>query len=172
MFIVIVYHHPRGRAWDRRQHNTLSPPLISLFTESSARCNGLTPDHGRIGKSSQPLNMVHRTTSFRIPNGGRHARCPSQKLTDGRYNMRHTSQLIIPGLYLGPLQTALNSEKMQELGITHMYVHFIRLLYGWPDDRLCVRDKREKAVVYERYPETYQYYVVEVSEHLVSTHLV
>jgi hypothetical protein len=36
--------------------------------------------------------------------------------------MRRVAQLIIPNLYLGPLQTAMNPQKLQELGITHMYV--------------------------------------------------
>lgn len=39
----------------------------------------------------------------------------------GRYEMRRQSQLIIPGLYLGPVQSALNSQKMKEIGITHVY---------------------------------------------------
>jgi serine/threonine/tyrosine-interacting protein len=39
------------------------------------------------------------------------------------YEMRRQAQLIIPGLYLGPVQSALNSQKMLEMGITHVYVN-------------------------------------------------
>jgi hypothetical protein len=36
--------------------------------------------------------------------------------------MRRESQQIIPNLYLGPFQASINLDKLQALGITHMWV--------------------------------------------------
>lgn len=40
----------------------------------------------------------------------------------GRYEMRREAQMIIPGLYLGPFQSATKLPRLQQLGITHMCV--------------------------------------------------
>jgi hypothetical protein len=35
--------------------------------------------------------------------------------------MRRHAQLIIPGLYMGPAQSAMNKQEMLNNGITHVY---------------------------------------------------
>lgn len=39
-----------------------------------------------------------------------------------RYEMRRECQEILPGLLLGPFQVSKSLEKLQALGVTHMYV--------------------------------------------------
>ena len=44
--------------------------------------------------------------------------------------MRREAQMIVPGLYLGPVQAALNPDTMAEMGYTHVYV-FSLILDSW-----------------------------------------
>lgn len=70
-----------------------------------------------------------------------------------RYEMRREAQEIIPGLYLGPLQSSLNLGRMNDLGITHV---------------LCIRDKKEASMIFPRFPTEFRYMTLDISDTMVS----
>lgn len=83
--------------------------------------------------------------------------------------MRREAQLIVPNLYLGPFQTATKLAKMQDLGLTHVCVLFFHAheFESSTTDavfRLCVRDRREKSLIFPRFPDHFVYYVLEISD--------
>ncbi|ORY34070.1 phosphatases II [Naematelia encephala] len=63
--------------------------------------------------------------------------------------MRREAQLIIPGLWLGPFQSSTDLRRMHSMGITHV---------------LCIRDKREAALIYPRFPTEFRYMTIEISD--------
>lgn len=63
--------------------------------------------------------------------------------------MRREAQEIIPGLYLGPLQSSLNLGRMNDLGITHV---------------LCIRDKKEASMIFPRFPTEFRYMTLDISD--------
>jgi len=66
-----------------------------------------------------------------------------------RYEMRRECQEIMPGLLLGPFQVSKSMEKMKELNITHI---------------VCIRDVKEAFSVKPRFPEHFQYMVLDVED--------
>ncbi|KAK4689073.1 serine/threonine/tyrosine-interacting protein, partial [Tremellales sp. Uapishka_1] len=63
--------------------------------------------------------------------------------------MRREAQLIDHGLYLGPFQASLNQQKMRDLGVTHI---------------LCIRDRKEASLIYPRFPESFRYMTLDISD--------
>ncbi|KAG1879171.1 phosphotyrosine protein [Suillus subluteus] len=66
-----------------------------------------------------------------------------------RYEMRRECQEIIPGLLLGPFQASKSLEVLNSLGVTHI---------------LCIRDKKEAFSVKPRFPEHFEYLVLDVED--------
>ncbi|KAG8929587.1 hypothetical protein FRC03_003232 [Tulasnella sp. 419] len=66
-----------------------------------------------------------------------------------RYEMRRECQEIIPGVLLGPFQVSKSLDKLRDLGITHI---------------LCIRDAKEAFSVKPRFPEHFQYLVLDVED--------
>jgi len=64
-----------------------------------------------------------------------------------RYEMRRECQEIIPGLFLGPFQVSKDLATLLSLGVTHI---------------LCIRDPKEAFLVKERFPDRFQYLVLDV----------
>lgn len=103
----------------------------SSFNTSTWMPNGL-PEHN--GAPPPPMN------NSSIINGN----------SEWKYEMRREAQLIIPGLYLGPFQASLNSNKMKQMGITHV---------------LCIRDQKEARLIFPRFPEEFKYMTLDISDH-------
>ncbi|KAG8701215.1 hypothetical protein FRC08_004219 [Ceratobasidium sp. 394] len=83
-----------------------------------------------------------------------------------RYEMRRDCQEIIPGLLLGPFQTSKSLERLTELGVTHMLVPFLSfccpiLSIG---RSVCIRDVKEAFSVRPRFPDRFQYLVLDVED--------
>lgn len=83
-----------------------------------------------------------------------------------RYEMRRDCQEIAPGLWLGPFLVSKSLESLKSLGITHMYVPLIldgcrvsTIRYS-----LCIRDAKEAFSVKPRFPEQFQYMVLDVQD--------
>ncbi|EIW81295.1 phosphatases II [Coniophora puteana RWD-64-598 SS2] len=66
-----------------------------------------------------------------------------------RYEMRRECQEILPGLLLGPFQASKSLETLQSLGVTHI---------------VCIRDAKEAFSVRPRFPEHFQYLVLDVED--------
>jgi serine/threonine/tyrosine-interacting protein len=66
-----------------------------------------------------------------------------------RYEMRRECQEIIPGLLLGPFQVSKQLPTLQKLGVTHV---------------VCIRDVKEAFTVKPRFPEMFQYLVLDVED--------
>ncbi|KAH9179266.1 protein-tyrosine phosphatase-like protein [Lactarius sanguifluus] len=66
-----------------------------------------------------------------------------------RYDMRHQCQEILPGLLLGPFQVSKNQITLNELGISHI---------------VCIRDVKEAFSVRPRFPDAFQYLVLDVQD--------
>lgn len=66
-----------------------------------------------------------------------------------RYEMRRECQEILPGLFLGPFQASKSLDTLQRLGITHI---------------VCIRDKKEAFSVRPRFPDHFQYLVLDVED--------
>ncbi|TFY82052.1 hypothetical protein EWM64_g1961 [Hericium alpestre] len=66
-----------------------------------------------------------------------------------RYDMRHECQEILPGLLLGPFVVSKSLEALTNLQITHI---------------VCIRDAKEAFSVKPRYPERFQYLVLDVED--------
>jgi len=66
-----------------------------------------------------------------------------------RYDMRHQCQEILPGLLLGPFQVSKNLDSLKELGISHI---------------VCIRDVKEAFSVRPRFPESFEYLVLDVQD--------
>ncbi|KAI0269860.1 protein-tyrosine phosphatase-like protein [Gloeopeniophorella convolvens] len=66
-----------------------------------------------------------------------------------RYDMRHECQEILPGLLLGPFQVSKKLDTLKELGITHV---------------VCIRDAKEAFSVRPRFPDNFQYLVLDVQD--------
>jgi len=66
-----------------------------------------------------------------------------------RYEMRRECQDIIPGLLLGPFQVSKQLDKLTAMGITHI---------------MCIRDAKEAFSVYPRFPDRFQYLVLDVQD--------
>jgi len=66
-----------------------------------------------------------------------------------RYEMRRECQQIIPGLWLGPFIVSKSMEMLKELQITHI---------------LCIRDAKEAFSVKPRFPEHFNYMVLDVED--------
>jgi len=66
-----------------------------------------------------------------------------------KYEMRRECQEILPGLILGPLQAAKSLDILQRLGITHV---------------VCIRDAKEAFSVKPRFPDVFQYMVVDLAD--------
>jgi len=64
-----------------------------------------------------------------------------------RYEMRRECQEIIPGLLLGPFQVSKDLQTLLSLGVTHI---------------LCIRDPKEAFLVKPRFPDRFQYMVLNV----------
>ncbi|OBZ69013.1 Serine/threonine/tyrosine-interacting protein [Grifola frondosa] len=65
------------------------------------------------------------------------------------YEMRRQCQEILPNLLLGPLQASKSLETLKSLGVTHI---------------VCIRDVKEAFSVRPRFPETFQYMVLDVAD--------
>jgi len=63
--------------------------------------------------------------------------------------MRHQCQEILPGLLLGPFQVSKNLVSLQELGVSHI---------------VCIRDVKEAFSVRPRFPDTFEYLVLDVQD--------
>ncbi|KAH7103407.1 phosphatases II [Auriculariales sp. MPI-PUGE-AT-0066] len=66
-----------------------------------------------------------------------------------RYEMRRDCQEITPGLLLGPFQVSKELPKLQQLQITHI---------------VCIRDAKEAFSVRPRFPDNFQYLVLDVED--------
>ncbi|KAJ7601100.1 protein-tyrosine phosphatase-like protein [Mycena floridula] len=66
-----------------------------------------------------------------------------------RYEMRRECQQIIPGLWLGPFIVSKSKEMLMDLEITHI---------------LCIRDAKEAFSVKPRFPQDFQYMVLDVQD--------
>ncbi|KAN0139899.1 Protein-tyrosine phosphatase-like protein [Lactarius tabidus] len=66
-----------------------------------------------------------------------------------RYDMRHQCQEILPGLLLGPFQVSKNQGTLNDLGISHI---------------VCIRDVKEAFSVRPRFPDAFQYLVLDVQD--------
>ncbi|KAI0356429.1 phosphatases II [Trametes cingulata] len=65
------------------------------------------------------------------------------------YEMRRQCQEILPGLFLGPLQASKSLDTLRNLGITHI---------------VCIRDAKEAFSVRPRFPDQFQYMVLDVQD--------
>ncbi|PIL22602.1 hypothetical protein GSI_15292 [Ganoderma sinense ZZ0214-1] len=65
------------------------------------------------------------------------------------YEMRRQCQEILPHLFLGPLQASKSLDTLKSLGITHI---------------VCIRDAKEAFSVRPRFPEHFQYMVLDVQD--------
>ncbi|CCM01897.1 uncharacterized protein FIBRA_03968 [Fibroporia radiculosa] len=65
------------------------------------------------------------------------------------YEMRRKCQEILPSLLLGPLQVSKSLETLQSLGVTHV---------------VCIRDAKEAFSVRPRFPDHFQYMVLDVED--------
>ncbi|KAH9942911.1 protein-tyrosine phosphatase-like protein [Amylocystis lapponica] len=65
------------------------------------------------------------------------------------YEMRRQCQEILPNLLLGPLQASKSLQTLQSLGVTHI---------------VCIRDAKEGFAVRPRFPEHFQYMVLDVED--------
>ncbi|KAG8742181.1 hypothetical protein FRC10_001937 [Ceratobasidium sp. 414] len=76
---------------------------------------------------------------------------PPNKIQDveWRYEMRRDCQEIIPGLLLGPFQTSKSLDRLTELNVTHI---------------VCIRDVKEAFSVRPRFPDRFQYLVLDVED--------
>ena len=89
-----------------------------------------------------------------------------------RYDMRHQCQEILPGLLLGPFQVSKNQGTLNELGISHMYAscsEFLHTVLSFVSldclvHRVCIRDVKEAFSVRPRFPEAFQYLVLDVQD--------
>lgn len=66
-----------------------------------------------------------------------------------RYEMRRECQEILPGLLLGPFVASKSLETLLSLGVTHI---------------VCIRDAKEAFSVRPRFPENFQYMVLDVED--------
>ncbi|TFY64178.1 hypothetical protein EVG20_g6033 [Dentipellis fragilis] len=66
-----------------------------------------------------------------------------------KYDMRHQCQEILPGLLLGPFVVSKSLETLRSLGITHI---------------VCIRDAKEAFSVRPRYPDQFNYLVLDVED--------
>jgi len=66
-----------------------------------------------------------------------------------RYEMRRECQEILPGLLLGPFQASKSLETLKSLGVTHI---------------VCIRDQKEAFSVRPRFPDHFQYLVLDVED--------
>ncbi|KXN88116.1 Serine/threonine/tyrosine-interacting protein [Leucoagaricus sp. SymC.cos] len=66
-----------------------------------------------------------------------------------RYEMRRECQEILPGLLLGPFAASKSLETLIAQGITHI---------------VCIRDAKEAFSVRPRYPDRFQYMVLDVED--------
>nr|XP_026693732.1 serine/threonine/tyrosine-interacting protein-like [Ciona intestinalis] len=75
----------------------------------------------------------------------------SGEKTEWTYKQRRDMQLIVPGLYLGPLQAATkaNFENLLQHKISHI---------------VCVRENKEKRFVRPNFPQNFKYLTVEVED--------
>uniref|UniRef100_H2Z832 Tyrosine-protein phosphatase domain-containing protein n=1 Tax=Ciona savignyi TaxID=51511 RepID=H2Z832_CIOSA len=76
---------------------------------------------------------------------------PIPNKMDWKYSQRRDMQLILPGLYLGPLQVACKSN-LQCL-LDHKISHIV-----------CVRENMEKKFVRPNFPDTFKYLTVLVQD--------
>ncbi|KAI0667591.1 phosphatases II [Trametes maxima] len=65
------------------------------------------------------------------------------------YEMRRQCQEILDGLFLGPLQASKSLDTLQSLNITHI---------------VCIRDAKEAFSVRPRFPDQFQYMVLDVQD--------
>ncbi|EJF63367.1 phosphatases II [Dichomitus squalens LYAD-421 SS1] len=65
------------------------------------------------------------------------------------YEMRRQCQEILPHLFLGPLQASKSLDTLKSFGITHI---------------VCIRDAKEAFSVRPRFPEHFQYMVLDVQD--------
>ncbi|KAJ3561302.1 hypothetical protein NP233_g10276 [Leucocoprinus birnbaumii] len=66
-----------------------------------------------------------------------------------KYEMRRECQEILPGLLLGPFAASKSLETLNALHVTHI---------------VCIRDAKEAFSVRPRYPERFQYMVLDVED--------
>jgi serine/threonine/tyrosine-interacting protein len=88
--------------------------------------------------------------------------------------MRHQCQEILPGLLLGPFQVSKNLASLKELGISHMYAFCLQALAHRPElsftpscslaHSVCIRDVKEAFSVRPRFPESFEYLVLDVQD--------
>jgi serine/threonine/tyrosine-interacting protein len=89
-----------------------------------------------------------------------------------RYDMRHQCQEILPGLLLGPFQVSKNQLTLNELGISHMYAScskFLHIILSFVSldclvPRVCIRDEKEAFSVRPRFPDAFEYLVLDVQD--------
>ena len=88
-----------------------------------------------------------------------------------RYEMRRECQEILPGLLLGPFQASKSLEILQGLRITHMWAsassaHLTRAhsILSHGNLSVCIRDAKEAFSVKPRFPEYFQYLVLDVED--------
>ncbi|KAI0916982.1 hypothetical protein AcW1_007706 [Taiwanofungus camphoratus] len=65
------------------------------------------------------------------------------------YEMRRQCQEILPNLLLGPLQASKSLDTLQSLGVSHI---------------VCIRDAKEAFSVRPRFPDSFQYMVLDVED--------
>ncbi len=83
--------------------------------------------------------------------------------------MRHQCQEILPGLLLGPFQVSKNQVTLGELGISHMYAscsEFLHTVLSFDSlvPRVCIRDVKEAFSVRPRFPDAFEYLVLDVQD--------
>ncbi|WRT66312.1 uncharacterized protein IL334_003267 [Kwoniella shivajii] len=122
---------------------------------------GSSSTHSNSSQLSTPNNTSYGGTDgigglvqYQNPGGSRTPPVTSPNPIGGgnnewRYEMRREAQQIIPGLYLGPFQSSTNLNKMKLMGITHV---------------LCIRDKKEKSLIYPRFPTEFRYMTLDISD--------
>ncbi|KAF4617602.1 hypothetical protein D9613_005988 [Agrocybe pediades] len=86
-----------------------------------------------------------------------------------RYEMRRECQEILPGLLLGPFVASKSLDTLLNLGVTHMCKMIFTMLavVGIRLTRLlsvCIRDAKEAFSVKPRFPDRFQYKVLDVED--------
>lgn len=164
----------------------MNPIATSSSNTSTWMPNGLPKCNGALPPPMNDSNIINGTSEWKWVTHvhGSFGRLRTRGKTNerNRYEMRREAQLIIPGLYLGPFQASLNSNKMKQMGITHVSVLFWTLPLGvvavppyWTNTtvccRLCIRDRKEVKLIFPRFPQEFKYMTLDISDHPVCGHI-
>ncbi|RHZ64538.1 hypothetical protein Glove_323g19 [Diversispora epigaea] len=74
----------------------------------------------------------------------------NQVVLDWKYEMRRQMQEILPGLFLGPYSCSKDLDLLKSNNISHI---------------VSIRDFSEKVLLRPRFPDYFQYFEIEVSDH-------